>query len=114
MSFTCNPTENNVNGKLPSSPGTQSWNFSGDKLKDDLRLFTTGSFYDCTFKISNDDVTNESKVIILKFILLLKLLQRIGVLFINLLVLMLSPCFTQNIFVSKFSSSFLIKFSLRS
>jgi hypothetical protein len=70
MSFTSTLTENNNNGKLPSSPSTQSWNFSGDKLKDDLRLFTTGSFYDCTFRVSND-ATNESKVIIFKFILLL-------------------------------------------
>jgi len=52
----------------PTAQPAQSWNFTGDKQKDDLALFTTGNFYDCTFRISND-VANESKVILsaLKF-----------------------------------------------
>jgi hypothetical protein len=45
-------------GKAPSS---KPWASTGDRLKDDLNFFTTGNFYDCTFKVSND-VTNESKV----------------------------------------------------
>jgi hypothetical protein len=51
----------NVSPSTPSLRLAQPWSFTGDKLEDDLRMFTTGSFYDCTFKVTND-VTNESKV----------------------------------------------------
>jgi hypothetical protein len=56
------PTENG-NGKLPSLTPLmhEPWTRTGEKLKDDLNLFTTGRFYDCTFKVANDE-TNESKV----------------------------------------------------
>jgi hypothetical protein len=56
------------NGKIvsPTTPSAHdpalSWNFTGDKLQDDLRMFTTGCFYDCTFNVSNY-VTGESKVL---------------------------------------------------
>jgi hypothetical protein len=51
-------------GKVSSSlilAHRPTWISSGNKQEDDLNLFTTGSFYDCTFKVSND-ATNESKV----------------------------------------------------
>jgi hypothetical protein len=56
------PTESENNGKESSStPKQPPWTSTGDKHKDDLNLFNTGSFYDCTFKVSND-VTSESRV----------------------------------------------------
>jgi hypothetical protein len=57
------PTEDINVGKESSllSPKPQEWSCTGDKLKDDLNLFITGSFYDCTFRVSND-VTSESEV----------------------------------------------------
>jgi hypothetical protein len=47
---------------ISSAQPPQFWNFTGDKQKDDLRMFTTGDFYDCTFKVVSNDMTNESKV----------------------------------------------------
>ena len=59
-------TENNADDddshSSSSSRSAQPCAFSCDKLRDDLlSLFSTGTFYDCTFKVS-DDKTNESKV----------------------------------------------------
>jgi hypothetical protein len=55
-------SDNENNGKESSSTIKQPpWTSTGDKHKDDLNLFNTGSFYDCTFKVSND-VTSESRV----------------------------------------------------
>lgn len=59
------PTENSVNVPSSSSPNPIDQTCTAvncDKLKDDLKLFTSGRLYDVTFKISSD-VTGESKVI---------------------------------------------------
>jgi hypothetical protein len=56
---TKNDSKDNPN--LTSKASSQPWTRTGDKLKDDLNLFSTGCFYDCTFMVSNE-LTNESKV----------------------------------------------------
>lgn len=51
-------------GLLPASAissASSSLTRTGDKLSDDLNLFETQCFYDCTFKIINE-AKNESKV----------------------------------------------------
>jgi len=64
-SASASPTESCADsGKVSSSSilaHRPTWTSSGNKQEDDLNLFTTGSFYDCTFKVSND-AKNESKV----------------------------------------------------
>jgi hypothetical protein len=64
------PTEYDSSKNSPLTPAVhQTWICTGDKQKDDLNMFTTGSFYDCSFKVSNDETKN-SKVNITPHLLL--------------------------------------------